>query len=87
MPIKIDNITSLYDLVVENGPVYAYYANSDSAHLVVVTGVSVYRNTVYTNNPWGTKGSQSFNSFKNGVAKKWYEDGQDLKFMFIYLME
>ena len=85
--IKIDSITSLYDLVVENGPVYAYYANSDSAHLVVVTGVSVYKDKVYTNNPWGAKGSQSFDSFINGVAKKWYQDGQGLKFNYIYLME
>ena len=47
----------------------------------------VYKDKVYTNNPWGAKGSQSFDSFINGVAKKWYQDGQGLKFNCIYLME
>jgi len=85
--VTIANITELYDLVVEKGPVYAYYANADSAHLVVVTGVSVYKNQVYTNNPWGVKGKQSFEGFQDGFATKRNQDGQGMTFGCIYLYD
>ena len=37
-------------------------------HLVVVTGVDVINDVIYTNNPWGEQGEQSFEEFLNGVA-------------------
>ena len=47
--------------MLEEGPVYGYYFNaaSSSAHFVVITGVDVNNNQVYTNNPWGIKGKQT----------------------------
>ncbi|MBR3137012.1 MAG: hypothetical protein IKG32_08385 [Clostridia bacterium] len=47
---------------------YAYYSGESSSHLVVITGVNVTKNIVYTNNPWGIKGEQSFDEFLHGFA-------------------
>ena len=46
--------------MLENGPIYAcYLANAASGeqvgHLVVVTGVDIWNDRVYTDNPWGCK--------------------------------
>ena len=57
----------------QNGPVYAYYEGKNSSHLVVVTGVDVRNDVVYTNNPWGTRGEQTFSQFSKGPAKKFYD--------------
>ena len=54
----INSINSLYNALVENGPIYAYYGGSTGAHLVVVTGVNKAKGIVYTNNPWGIAGEQ-----------------------------
>lgn len=87
MASEIDNIQNLYSIIVENGPVYARYANSKGeGHAIVITGVSVYKNKVYTNNPWGKKGSQSYNDFLSGVAKKWYQGGQGFTLDRIYIL-
>ena len=56
--------------MLENGPIYAcYLANAASGeqvgHLVVVTGVDIWNDRVYTNNPWGVQGYQKFEDFKN----------------------
>ena len=69
---NIESIDVLYDMLVNNGPVYAYYSDEDSAHIVIVTGVNKYSNIVYTNNPWGVRGVQSFEEFQKGFATKWY---------------
>lgn len=50
----------------EYGPLYAYYRKGNEAHYVVVTGANVVKNTVYTNNPWGYKGEQTFEDFLIG---------------------
>lgn len=52
LPILTPKPNSIVDLYFElnNGPVYAYYNGSESAHLVVVTGVNLYKGIVYTNN-------------------------------------
>ena len=52
------------------GPLYAYYSkeNGDGAHMVVVTGVNLKDDIVYTNNPWGKRGEQSFADFMNGFV-------------------
>ncbi len=51
-----------------NGPIYAYYNDKDSAHLIVVTGFDYFNDIVYTNNPWGNTGEQTYNEFQNGFA-------------------
>lgn len=84
--MEISNINELYDVLYNTGPVYGYYTSEKSAHLIVITGVDVERNIVYTNNPWGVKGTQSFEEFQTGVAKKWYQSNQGLKFDAIYLI-
>ena len=50
------------------GPIYAYYGGSDGAHLVVITGVSLSKKIIYTNNPWEIYGKQTYNDFINGFA-------------------
>ena len=83
----IDSIEDLYDILISCGPIYGYYANSKVSHLIVVTGVDVYKNRVYTNNPWGVRGDQTYKEFKKGVAKKPHQSGKDLIFKNIYLVK
>ena len=64
----ITSISVLYRMLKENGPMYAYYKKGQDAHYVVVTGVDVKNNIVYTNNPWGIKGEQTFEDFLNGYC-------------------
>ena len=71
--IVVEDVNDLYDVLYANGPVYAKYVDQSDTrradtHLVVVTGVNVTTNTVYTNNPWGSYGAQTFDEFLNGVA-------------------
>ena len=84
---SIDSIEDLYDFLYNKGPVYGYYASSTGAHLIVVTGVDVKKNKVYTNNPWGVKGEQTFKDFQNGVARKSNQSNQGLVFKHIYLVK
>ena len=83
----IDTIETLYNILLNSGPVYGLYKSSDSGHLIVVTGVDVNKNRVYTNNPWGVKGKQTFEKFKKGVAKRFYHSGKNLVFKHIYLVK
>lgn len=57
------------NILLNNGPVYGYYASSDSAHLIIVTGVNVNKNRVYTNNPWGLKASKPLRNLKKELQK------------------
>lgn len=80
--------------MVNNGPVYAYYREPEkndptqlrAAHLVIVTGVDVDRGLVFTNNPHGYSGGQTFDSFVNG-----YKTGNGISnnrfFEWIYLVK
>ena len=63
------SIVGLHSLL-KNGPIYAHYAQegTDDAHLVLVTGVDLRTGTVYTNNPWGDRGVQTYDEFLNGFA-------------------
>ena len=63
-------IDSLNDLFSElkNGPIYGYYSGEDSAHLIVITGANLWRKEVYTNNPWGISGVQTYNEFLSCFA-------------------
>ena len=64
--------TSIKELhkYLKNGPIYAHYAqkSTDDAHLVLVTGVDLVNGIVYTNNPWGERGVQTYDEFLNGFA-------------------
>ena len=85
--VEISNIKQLYKVLAINGPVYAYYSNGkNNHHLVVVTGDDVDNNIIYTNNPWGIQGEQSFNSFKKHVAKKFLDCGGGMRFIRLYLI-
>lgn len=57
-----------YYLMINNGPMYAYYSNHAGAHLIVITGADKKNDCVYTNNPWGTMNVQTFSDFKNGYV-------------------
>ena len=87
--VKMNSIIDLYKALVEYGPLYAYYRNSSThvAHLVVITGVDVDIGYVYTNNPWGVKGKQPFEAFKNGVAKKWWKNGDGMKLYSVHTIK
>jgi hypothetical protein len=65
---------------------YAYYNNETAkvAHYIVVTGVDTKNNIVYTNNPWGVCGAQSFEDFKKGVATNPGESDLGMKFVRLY---
>ena len=61
----ITDKTSLWRSLRE-GPLYGYYSDEDNAHLVLITGINRWNNTVNSNNPWGTSGSQTFEEFQQG---------------------
>lgn len=59
---------SLFFLL-RQGPVYGYYWNgtpNSGAHLIVVTGINLLEGKIYTNNPWGYSGEQTYKEFLNG---------------------
>ena len=64
---SMNSIEDLYELLLDNGPVYAAYNIpwTFEGHIVLVTGVDIESNRVYTNNPWNVKGVQSFSAFLN----------------------
>lgn len=84
--VNINNIEELYVTLCIGGPLYGYYSSSTGAHLIVVTGVDLKKKVVYTNNPWGVKGTQTFNQFKKGVAKTFSQSGKGLVFDCVYLI-
>ena len=66
-----NNSPSLYEIgyyLTKRGPMYAYYHNNSSGHLVVVTGVNISKGLIYTNNPWGIAGEQTYEEFLNGFV-------------------
>ena len=77
----IESIYSIRELL-ESGPVYGYYngeienngARTPTAHLIVVTGVDVNNDIIYTNNPWGYSGKQTFEEFMHGFYMSPYEN-------------
>lgn len=72
---------NLYDYLFEYGPIYAYYSSKQSAHLIVVTGVDLDNNIIYTNNPWGIYGEQSYEEFLSGFAG--LSSNSDMHFGFV----
>ena len=65
---RIRDIVDLLFCLEDEGPLYAYYCSNKSAHLVVITGVNVYSEEVYTNNPWNIPGRQRYEDFLNGFV-------------------
>ena len=60
----INSLSDIYCLLDEHGPFMAVYVNDEiEAHVVVVTGVDVEKNLVYTNNSMGFQGAQSYEEF------------------------
>jgi len=85
---NISSIKEIYDLLSANGPVYAGYFGEYSNHLVIVTGVDLNKGIVYTNNPWGVRGKQTFENFQKGFATKWYQSSKKSESgAIIYLMK
>ena len=74
-------IFDLFSALVTYGPVYAYYGNGSGAHLVVITGVDLIEKRVYSNNPWGISGDQSYEQFLKEFAGM--PDTRDLVFGFL----
>ena len=68
------NIYDIYFTMLFDGePIYAFYripgtTKGEDAHYIVVTGVDVKNNIVYTNNPEGVRGAQTFEEFIDDVA-------------------
>ena len=90
---SITSIGKLYEYLFD-GPVYAYYCSTPTnseeelyAHLIVVTGVDLDSNQVYTNNPWGFSGSQSFSDFQSGVLTYNGETNTMMSMRGIYLID
>ena len=86
--ISTENIYRLY-LALKNGPAYALYSNPETgeSHLVVVTGVNPVRDIVYTNNPWGVSGKQTFAEFKMGVATRWFQSDRGMRLVAVYSVQ
>ena len=65
----IHSIEDLYNALLIHGPIYGcYYEEGIISHMVVITGVNLTEGIVYTNNPWGVYGAQSFQAFLKGFA-------------------
>ncbi len=64
----ITSLNDLYSALVKNGPIYAYYGGTDGAHLVVIIGVNKTKGIIYTNNPWGIAGEQTYSQFLYGFV-------------------
>ena len=79
-PHAVRNLDDLYCWVQE-GPIYASYRHVDGrAHMVVICGVSYEEGLVYTCNPWGIHGVQTFDEFLNHpTGNKWQTWGWNLE--------
>lgn len=71
---KCFTLLGLFLSLRKHGPLYASYGNYENGervggHYVVITGVNLLKREVYTNNPWGYKGTQSFGEFLDGFYK------------------
>ena len=84
---QITDINVLYKILKDNGPVYARYANENNGHAIVITGVSLFSNMVFTNNPWGIRGKQTFEDFKDGFVPMWYSGPANMTLDRIYILE
>ena len=66
---NINSINSLHSALIKYGPLYACYGDPyDFRHLIVVTGVNLTKGLIYTNNPWGVAGEQTYAQFLRGFV-------------------
>ena len=83
----IEGLWGLKNLLLDNGPLYAYYKDNSGSHMVVVTGADCINNKVYTNNPSGTlegyKAEQSYSDFLNTYYPYEKNDNRKLEGIFI----
>ena len=86
-PYQAETIHELYNLLRDHGPLYVNYQRDGGGHCVIVTGVDVNRDIVYTNNPWGIKGQQSFEEFKTGVVRRFFDPNHEYKIFGLYYSE
>jgi len=68
--IKNNSLLSLAVSLQIHCPLYASYGlyidgKREQGHAIVVTGVNLIEKRVYTNNPWGITGDQSYDEFLN----------------------
>ena len=66
--VEIVSIEDIHTALNSHGPLYASYGKYEngkrvSGHAIVITGVNLNTNRVYTNNPWGRRGSQKYDDF------------------------
>ncbi len=62
-----NNFYELYHDV-SKGPLYGYYTDGNSGHYVVITGANLWTQEIYTNNPWGISGVQTYEEFLLGFS-------------------
>lgn len=67
-PVSCKSCIDLFLAISKYGPLNASYGCYEggqrvAGHSVVVTGVNVVKGIVYTNNPWGIYGEQSYEEF------------------------
>ena len=64
---------AIYVALNHTGPLYAFYEGQNdengSGHYIVITGIDLDKGLIYTNNPWGYSGSQTFNEFQDGFLR------------------
>ena len=84
---KVETIYDLQKLLIDQGPVYAAYKipYTFDGHIVLVTGVDTQRNLVYTNNPWGIRGVQTFDVFCNEYVHRGYKYDTRYRLHSIYI--
>lgn len=80
----------LYEALRKYGPLYAEYDRFDKngerieGHAIVVTGIDLIGGYIYTNNPWGVRGRQSFEEFEKSLLSA---EDDDWVFMGYYYLE
>ena len=71
----INDITDLFYMLEDCGPLFAYYHKGSEGHYVIITGVNVAKDTVYITNPWGRREALSFEKSKHTfTTKEGYEN-------------
>ena len=71
----INDITDLYYMLEDCGPIFAYYTKGSKGHYVIITGVNVAKDIVYITNPWGRREVLSFEESKHTfTTKEGYDD-------------
>lgn len=88
--LHIKTKRELYDALCKYGPLYAEYDRFDKkgdrieGHSIVITGIDMIRGFIYTNNPWGVRGKQTYEEFEKGFLNA---EGDDWMFMGYYYLE